>query len=196
MPLTEQNMLTSSCCFHYQFGLIGLTLFFPHFFVLCWFNSVCSQPGLSCKPFMRGTCWCVESHRLLARPGWQVWNIPAPTLTFSNQGPQNSICACLSWGNTRPPSLCLLQRRRRVLPSHRFWHETDLSSDSCWKSLEKFGPLSHKREKKMMMPTSKGYWENWQPIWLRGFMFKLNQKDLDSNPNSRNSELSNLGQVT
>lgn len=56
MPLTEQNMLTSSCCFHYQFVLIGLTLFSPHFFVLCWFNFVCSQPGLSCKPFMRGTC--------------------------------------------------------------------------------------------------------------------------------------------
>ena len=89
LPLTEQNMLTSSCCFHYQFVLIGLTLFSLHFFVLCWFNSVCSQPGLSCKPFMRGTCWCVESHRQLAGPGWQVWNIPAPTITFSE-----FVCSC------------------------------------------------------------------------------------------------------
>lgn len=82
IPLTEQNMLTSSCCFHYQFVLIGLTLFSSHFFVLCWFNSVCSQPGLSCKPFMRGTCWCVESHRQLAGPGRQVWNFPAQTVTI------------------------------------------------------------------------------------------------------------------
>lgn len=46
LPIAEQNMLTSSCCFHYQFVLIGLTLLFPSLSVWCWFNSVWDQPEL------------------------------------------------------------------------------------------------------------------------------------------------------
>lgn len=67
MPIAEQNMLTSSCCFHYQFVLIGLTLFSLPF--LCGVGLTLSETSLSCKPFMKGTCRCVESHRHPAEPG-------------------------------------------------------------------------------------------------------------------------------
>lgn len=54
MPITEPSMLTSSCCFHYQFVLIGLTPLSPH--CLRGVGLALSETSLRCKPFMKGAC--------------------------------------------------------------------------------------------------------------------------------------------
>lgn len=72
-----QLLLSLPICFNWSHTV------FPLIFLCCvGLTLSAASLALSCKPFMRGTCWCVESHRQLAGPGWQVWNIPAQTLTI------------------------------------------------------------------------------------------------------------------